>query len=40
VSATTSPRRGVAIEEAPNSLSLAVADGAWAGAQIHRSLVF
>ena len=24
----------------PHSLSLAVADGAWAGAQIHRSLVF
>jgi len=24
----------------PHSVSLAVADGAWAGATIHRSLVF
>jgi thioredoxin reductase len=24
----------------PHSVSLAVGDGAWAGAQVHRSLVF
>jgi hypothetical protein len=24
----------------PHSVSLAVGDGAWAGAQLHRSLVF
>lgn len=28
------------VARAPHSLSLAVADGAWAGAQIHRSLVW
>jgi thioredoxin reductase len=28
------------VARVPHSVSLAVADGAWAGAQIHRSLVF
>ena len=28
------------VARVPHSLSLAVADGAWAGAQVHRSLVF
>ena len=26
--------------EVPHSISLAVGDGAWAGAQVHQSLVF
>jgi len=28
------------VARVPHSVSLAVADGAWAGAQVHRSLVW